>query len=152
MAGSTGAGYTHFNKISGKNGVFVGAAGSEVRIDTGTQTFTVNLAGASTALEAAYVVIPYTSVLVSAYAAISSGTTGTGGAFTITLSDTAGAAQFGTASFASAGTAGSATLTFGTMATAQISAGSVLAVVKASCATAFGATVTIVATRVASTA
>lgn len=144
-------GITHFDKVSGKNGVYVGAKGAEVRIDTGTITYSVNLAGASTALEAAYISIPYDSLLVGANAVISSGTTGTGASFTITLTDTAGAALFGTASFASAGTAGAATISFGTTSTAVITALGVIAIVKASCATAYGATVTITATRVGST-
>lgn len=36
MAGSSGRGYTHFNKVSGKQGLYVGAAGSEVQIADST--------------------------------------------------------------------------------------------------------------------
>lgn len=154
MAGPTGAGYTHYNKISGKNGVFTGVAGSEIRIDTGNQTYTMtfNAAASSTAIHAAYIVVPYDVKLVSAYAQIASGTTGTGASIAINLTDTAGAALFGSASIASAGTAGTILTTFGTMSTATISATGVIAITQASCATAFGSTITIVATRASSTA
>lgn len=154
MAGPTGAGYTHFNKVSGKNGVFTGVAGSEVRIDTGNEIFTItlNAAAGSTAAHASYIAVPYNTRLVSAYAVVNSGTTGTGGALTIQATDTAGAALFGTASFASAGTAGAELVTFGTMSTATISATGVIAVTQASSATAFGSTITITATRASSTA
>lgn len=145
-------GFTHFDKVSGKQGVFVGAKGSEVRIDTGTITFAVNLAGASTAAEAAYIVVPYDARLVSVYADIASGTVGTGAQVSIFLNDTAGAALVTAASFTSAGTAGAETLTFAGLSTATISAVSTIAIVKASCATAYGATISVTATRVASTA
>lgn len=154
MAGPTGAGFTHFKKVSGKEGVYTGVAGSEVRIDTGNQTYTVtlNASAGSTALHGAYIVVPYDVRLVSAYAQIASGTTGTGASIAINLTDTAGAALFGTASIASAATAGSTLVTFGTMSTATISATGVIAITQASCATAYGASLTIVATRASSTA
>lgn len=145
-------GFTHFNKVSGKNGVYTGVEGSEVRIDTGNQMYVVNFTGASTAGEAAYIVVPYNVNLVSAYGQVASGTTGTGATITINLTDTAGASLFGSVTLASAGTAGTITTTFGTMSTAVITATSVIAVTKASCATAYGETITIVATRASSTA
>lgn len=154
MAGSTGAGYTHFKKVSGINGVFTGAAGSEIRIDTGNQVFTVtlNAAAGSTALHAAYIPLPYGVRLVSAQGTVASGTVGTGASIVINATDTAGASLFGTASFTSAGTAGQETITFGTMGTATLAAGSVIAITQASCATAYGSTIVVAATRVSSTA
>lgn len=147
-------GFTHYNKVSGKQGVYVGAEGSEVRIDTGNQTYVValNAAASSTAAHGAYVVVPFDVRLVSAYAQIASGTTGTGASIAINLTDTAGTALFGTASIASAATAGTTLVTFGTMSTATISATGVIAITQASCATAFGTTITICATRASSTA
>lgn len=154
MAGSTGAGYTHFNKVSGKNGVFTGTAGNETRIDTGNEIFTVtlNASAGSTALHASYIAVPYNTKLVSAYGVVNSGTVGTGASIVINLTDTAGASLFGTASFTSAGTAGQELITFGTMSTAVISATGVIAVTQASCATAYGSTIVITATRASSTA
>lgn len=148
------AGFTHFNKVSGKNGVFKGIKDSEIRIDTGTLTYTTTLGSAAgtTAAEAAYITVPYDATLVSAYATLSNGTVGTGASITITQTDTAGASLFGSASFTSAGTAGQQTITFGTMSTATISAVGVIAITKASCATAYGCTITLTATRVSSTA
>lgn len=154
MAGSVGAGFTHFNKVSGKNGVFTGIAGSEVRIDTGNQVFamTFNAAASSTALHAAYIALPYGVRLVSAQGTVASGTVGTGASILINATDTAGASLFGSASFTSAGTAGSETITFGTMGTATLAAGSVIAITQSSCATAYGSTIVIAATRVSGTA
>lgn len=143
---------THFDQVSGKRGVFRGIRGSEIRIDTGTIQFTVCFTGASTAAEAAYVAVPYDVTLVSAYGVVASGTVGTGASVQFNLTDTAGASLWGSASFTSAGTAGQQTVTYGTMSTATISAVGVIAVTKASCATAYGATILITATRVASTA
>lgn len=154
MAGPTGAGYTHFNKVSGKNGVFTGVAGSEVRIDTGNEIFTVtlNAAAGSTAAHGSYIAVPYNTRLVSAYGVVNSGTVGTGASILINLTDTAGASLFGSASFTSAGTAGQELITFGTMSTAIISATGVIAITQSSCATAYGSTITITATRASSTA
>lgn len=140
-------GVTHFNKVSGKTGVYSGIAGAEVQIDVGNVQFTTNLAAQTTAADGAYFVMPFAVNLVAANAAICSGTTGTGASFTITLTDTAGANLWGTASFASAGTAGSAVVAFGTMSTAQIAAAGVICVTKASCATAYGATIVITCTK-----
>ena len=158
-------GVTHFNKVSAKTvgyagaagseairydttGCWTGAAGSEYRLDTvGTLTWVVNLAGASTAAQGAYIAVPYACTLVSAYGVVSSGTVGSGASTTITLTDTAGAAQFGTASFTSTGTAGSQTITYGTMSTASIAAAGVICIAMASCATAYGATFSITATK-----
>lgn len=150
----TPTGITHFKKVSGKEGVFIGTKGNEVRIDTGNQTYvvTLNASAGSTALHGAYIVVPYDVTLVAAYAQIASGTVGTGASVTINLTDTAGASLFGTASFTSAGTAGAQLLTFGTMSTATISATGVIAITQASCATAYGASYTIVATRASGTA
>jgi hypothetical protein len=146
--------YTHFDQVSGKRGVFKGAKGSEVRVDTGTVTYSVVLgaAASTTALEAAYIVVPYDVQLVGANVIVSNGTTGTGASIQINQSDTAGAALFGTVSLASAATAGMLNTQFGTMSTATITALGVIAITKASCATAYGATVSITATRVGSTA
>lgn len=150
----TPTGVTHFKKVSGKEGVFTGVKGSEIRIDTGNQTYvvTLNAAASSTAAHGAYIVVPYDVTLVAAYAQICSGTTGTGASIAINLTDTAGAALFGSASIASAGTAGTILTTFGTMSTATISATGVIAITQASCATAFGTTITIVATKASGTA
>lgn len=147
MAGTTQV--THFNKVSGNNGVYTGPTGSEVQIDVGNQTYVVNMGGSatSTAADAAYITVPYAMNLVAAYATICAGTVGTGAQISCTLTDTAGAAQFTAASFTSAGTAGQQTLTFAGITTVQVPATGVLAIVKASCATAYGCTITIVGTK-----
>ncbi len=149
----TPTGVTHFKKVAGKEGVFTGTKGNEVRIDAGNQVYTVtlNAAAGSTAAHAAYIVVPYDVTLVSAYAQIASGTTGTGASIAINLTDTAGAALFGSASIASAATAGSTLVTFGTMSTAVISATGVIAITQASSATAYGSSITITATKASGT-
>lgn len=144
-------GYTHHDKISGRNGLFRGARGSEVRIDTGTVQFCINFTGPSTAAESAYVAVPYDVTLVGAQGTVASGTVGTGANVQFNLTDTAGTALFGTAAFTSAGTAGAQTVTYGTTSTATITQGQVIAVTKASCATAYGATIIITMTRVGQT-
>jgi hypothetical protein len=151
MAGPTGAGYTHFNKVSGINGVFKGAAGSEVRIDTGTLTTTVALAGGSTAAEATYVAFPFDAKLVGGYVICNAGTVGTGATTLLQLTDTAGA-TYGTASLTATGTLGAEVAAFSSVVTTTISAGTGICIAKASCATAYGVAVTICATRMSSTA
>lgn len=146
MAGSTGSGYTHFKKVSGVDGVYKGAAGSEISLSDGNQIFTANLAG-GTAADAAYIVVPYACKLVAGYIDIRSGAVGTGVTVTTFNNDTAGTALFGSVSIASAGTAGSVTYTMGTMSTATLAAGSSIAIIEASSATACGLSVTIVATK-----
>jgi len=150
MAGSTGAGFTHFNKVSGKSGVYQGVAGSEVRIDTGTITATAVLAGASTAAEQAYIVFPYDVSLIGGYVVPCSGTVGTGATVALQLTDSAGA-TYGTATLTAAGTSGAQVLAFSSVLTTTVTAGTALCVAKASCATAYGAAITIVGTRMSST-
>lgn len=140
-------GYTHFDKPVGVNGLFVGPKDSEVSVSTGNQVLVVNFGGDSTAAEAAYVVVPYACNLVAGYIDLCSGTSGTGCTVAIFQNDTAGTALFGSVAIASAGTAGSTTYTMGTMSTATVAALSSLAIVKASSATAYGCTVTIVASK-----
>lgn len=69
MAGSTGAGITHFKKVSGINGVYTGAAGSEVRLDEeqGLVLFTF---GSASAAEVQVGISPVTGTVVGAYAVI----------------------------------------------------------------------------------
>lgn len=68
------SGYTHFNKISGINGVYTGARGSESPIPT-TGAVAVQVLLATTAAGDAYVVTPLAGV-VTGYAcfAVSAGT------------------------------------------------------------------------------
>lgn len=98
---------------------------------------TGNILGASTAIEEAYIPVPWGCTIKSAYADIKSGTTGTGAAVTLYVNDTAGT-NVGTASFASAGTAGAALLTIGSALSTALTTGQSIVVVKASCATAYG--------------
>jgi hypothetical protein len=59
-------GVTHFNRVSGKNGVYVGARGSEVRIDEkqGVVMFTF---GTASAAEVQVGTVPITGTVVAAY-------------------------------------------------------------------------------------
>lgn len=135
-------GYTHFDKVSGVNGVAIGAKGSELPIDEFVMT--TNVAGTI----GAYIVVPYACQLQSGYAEIASGALGTGVVLQLFANDTAGTALCTAISMgASAATAGSGTVTIGTLSTATITALSTV-VVLATSATACTSTVTLVAKRV----
>ena len=123
------------------------AGDGSTTIDTGNQIFIVNFQGASTAAQTAYIAVPFACNLVSGRSTVASGTVGTGASVNVYLTDTAGSSLFGAATFTSAGTAGQQTLVLGTMSTAQIAQAGVIAVVQSSCATAYGATVVITATK-----
>ena len=140
-------GYTHFNKVSGINGVYVGANGSEELIASasgGNVVLTVNISSASPA----YIPIPFDMAMNACYADISSGALGTAVALALFANDTAGTALCTAISMgASAATAGSGLVTVGTLSTATLSALSSLCVIMSS-GTACGATVTVVGHRV----
>jgi len=144
MAGSTGAGYTHFKKVSGIDGVYKGAAGSEVLISGNEGILTTTL---WTANELQYFRIPYKSTW-TGYACYAV-STGTGRAVAVTLGS-AGAEQGTTgdvtptqttvigAAVAITNSAGSTLeagqivkVTLGTCATSQTNVGVVIALTKA---------------------
>lgn len=107
----------------------------------------INFAGASTAVERAYVQIPFNLTAISGKAVVNSGTTGTGASIVVSVTDTAGGTML-SASFASAGTAGSEVLTLAAGGTSALATG-VLCITKASCATAYGATVSLYVSKTA---
>ena len=61
------SGVTHFNRVSGKNGVYTGARGSEVRIDE-KQANVIFIFGTASAAETQMSVAPITANIVAAYA------------------------------------------------------------------------------------
>lgn len=102
----------------------------------------VNFPGSSTAVERAYITVPYAIVGISGQAQICAGTVGTGASIVVSVTDTAGGTMI-SGTFTSAGTAGQQVLTLAAGGTNALSSGGVLCVTKASCATAYGATVSI---------
>ena len=110
--------------------------------------FVVNLPGASTAVERAYIPVPFAVVGISGQAQINSGTVGTGALISITVTDTAGGTML-SGTFTSAGTQGQQTLALTAGGTTTLATNGVLCVTKASCATAYGATISIYAAKTA---
>ena len=140
MTRSTG--YTHFNKVSGINGVYTGSNGNELDIGTIILTTTAN------GTIGAYIPVPFDLKMDSCYADIAGGALGTAVVLQLFANDTAGTALCTAISMgASAATAGSGLVTVGTLSTATLSALSSI-VVLATSATACETTVTIVAHRV----
>lgn len=129
MAGTTGAGYVHFNKVSGINGVFKGKPGSEVQISGGEGVLNCNL---WTAAELRYFRVPYQCTWTGyAVYAVSAGT---GRAVTISL-DSAGAEQGTTGAVGALGTSGTA-VAITNSAGSTLAAGQILKVTLGTCATA----------------
>lgn len=115
-----------------------------------TQIVTVSFAGSSTAVDRTYVAIPFAVTGISAKAVTISGTTGTGASIQVFVDNTAGNDLLA-GTFTSAGTAGSQVLSFtnGTSGVSTLLAGHAFCVSKASCATAYGCTVTFYLSRIA---
>ena len=137
------AGITHFNKVSGNNGVYKGANGSEVLISGSEGVTTVNLAQATTATVDYYIVAPYAASM-SGYVVLSV-SAGTGRVVTVNAGS-AGAELGTTAITGVTGTIGAVIAFTGS---ANVTAGQSLRVNLASCATAqVQAALTIVWTKV----
>lgn len=115
-----------------------------------TQIVVVSFAGSSTAVDRTYVAVPFAVTGISAKAVAISGTTGTGALITVFVDNTAGSDLLA-GTFTSAGTAGSQVLSFtnGTSGVSTLAAGHAFCVSKASCATAYGCTVTFYLSRTA---
>lgn len=108
----------------------------------------VNFAGSSTALERAYICVPFAVTAIAGYGVVNSGTTGTGASVVVSVTNTAGGTML-SGSFTSAGTAGAQVLTLSAGGTSTLAALGVLCVTKASCATAYGATISFYLTKTA---
>lgn len=130
MAGSTGAGYVHFNKVSGINGVYKGAAGSEVLISGREGVTDLSIAQATTAAVDTYMVAPYNASF-SGYVVFSV-SSGTGRVVTVNAGS-AGAELGTTAVTGVTGTLGAVVALTGS---ANVTAGQALRINLASCATA----------------
>jgi len=128
MAGSTGAGYTHFNKISGISGLYKGSAGAEILVSGNEGLITVSL---GTANEFKSVKIPYQCTW-TGYAcyAVSAGT---GRAITISLGS-AGTEQGTTGAVGALGTNGQA-VAITNSAGSTLAAGQLLGIALGTCAT-----------------
>lgn len=137
------AGIAHFNKVSGINGVYKGANGSEVLISGSEGVMLINIAQATTATVDTYITAPYAASL-SGYVALSV-SAGTGRVVTVNAGS-AGAELGTTAVTGVTGTIGAAVAFTGS---ANCSAGQVLRVNLASCATAqVQASLTLILTKV----
>ena len=103
----------------------------------------------SPASEDKYVVIPYAATL-SVKGVVCSGTTGTGATIVVYQTNTAGS-DILAGTFTSAGTAGQQVLSFtaGTSGVSSVTAGLAVCVVKASCATSYGCSLSLFMTRTA---
>lgn len=121
-------GYTHFDKVSGVNGLYKGAKGSEVLVTGSEGVITLNVALATTDASDQYLTVPYNASF-SGYAAFGS-SAGTGRAVVISQ---AGTEVGKTAVTGANGTVGAPIAITGS---ANITAGSLLKVAIASCATA----------------
>ena len=139
MAGSTGAGYTHFKKVAGIDGVYKGAAGSEVQLDNKNfvMTFAFNILSAAQSVCA---VMPYGGTLTNCYAAAtnsaqSSSTTVVLGSAGTTLA---------TVAWASPGTMTAAQIAAVTVATSTGTAGLIITAIRAATGTTGESTVTCV--------
>jgi len=124
-------GYTHFDKVCGVNGVFVGAKGSEVQMNSGA--IPLNIAAASTAAVTIYTVAPAAGTI-SGYAVFSV-SAGTARSVTVTAGS-AGAELLTTGTLGVTGTIGAVQTMSNTSGTTTVSAGDSLKVTLASCATA----------------
>lgn len=145
MAGSTGAGYAHFNKLSGINGLYTGAAGSEIRQDNKNFVVTFSFGNASAA-EIKMAILPYGGTLTNVYsAAINSAQSST----TTVLLGSAGT-TLATATWASPGTIGTAQTSSVTVATSTGTAGIQIAASRAATGTTGESVVTLVFDRTTS--
>jgi hypothetical protein len=146
MAGPTGAGYVHFNKVSGKNGVYTGAAGSEVRIDE-KQGLVVFTFGTASAAETQYGVCPISGTVVAGYGTLQVADINC----VHTISHGSAGATIGAVTSASPGVAGvGLTVTLVTVATAlTVTAGEVLGCVRSTTTSTGASQISIVITKTA---
>jgi hypothetical protein len=125
-------GFTHFDKVCGVNGVYVGAKGSETGVFAGTSVL-VNVTEASTAANTQYIVAPIAGA-VTGYAALSV-SAGTGRVVSVALGS-AGDNLCATAVTGVTGTIGASVVMSASSGGNTCTAGQALRVVLASCATA----------------
>lgn len=160
MAGPTGAGFTHFNKLSGKNGLYVGVAGSEIKVaDTSSSSYrgsagseysvadkdeVITWIAGSVSAGTVYVVAPY-SASVAGYVVQGGAAPAVPGTVTATVGS-AGAILL-TATPASAGIAGAVTAMSNTSGTTTIASGGSIKLDLGTSGTAYSQTVAIVLTR-----
>jgi hypothetical protein len=147
MAGTSGAGYTHFKKVSGKEGLYTGAAGSEIKVANGGVLYkgtagaevavtgsegviSIAIAQATTAAVDVYLPAPYAASL-SGYAVFSV-SSGTGRV--VTVNDGSAGAELGTTAIT--GVTGTIGAVIAFTGSANVTAGQALRINLASCATA----------------